>query len=131
MTQSADIRARLVSTLRRDLVGPLPNETDIALERLPERPSRWYLTGFIAPLEDAAFDEAVLDPEGDTEPSLLEDPVISGTAEDDSAPDNGSMARRLLPNSLGLTVMLPLALTPFSATGRSLGGSLCPDIRRD
>ena len=115
MTQSADIRARLVNTLRRDLVGPLPTEADIALERLPERPSRWYLTGFIAPLEDAGFDEAVLDPEGDTEPSLPEDPVISGTAEDDGAADNGSMARRLLPNSLGLTVLLSPSVTRIEA----------------
>jgi hypothetical protein len=115
MTTSADVRAKLVTTLRRDLVGPLPDEADIATERLPERPSRWYLTGFIAPIEDAAPDEAAWDAEGDIEPEPPADPVMPGRADDDTEPDTGSAARRLMPNSLGLTVLLRPEVTEIEA----------------
>lgn len=54
MTRSVEVRARLVDILRRDLVGPGPQDEDLARERLSENPSRWYLTGFIAPKEDEA-----------------------------------------------------------------------------
>jgi hypothetical protein len=43
------VRARLVDTLRRDLIGPGPEDSDLAREVLKENPSRWYLTGFLAP----------------------------------------------------------------------------------
>ena len=54
MTSSIDIRARIASTFRRDLVGPGPEteDLDLASERLNENPSRWYLTGFLAPADD-------------------------------------------------------------------------------
>jgi hypothetical protein len=115
MTSSKDVRTQLVHTLRRDLVGALPDETDIARELLPERPSRWYLTGFIAPIEDAIFDEAAWDAEGDNETEPPDDPVMPGRAEDDAEPDTGSTARRLMPNSLGLTVLLRPEVTEIDA----------------
>ena len=52
LTSSADVRRLLVDTLRRDLVGPGADDADLARERLTENPSRWYLTGFLAPSED-------------------------------------------------------------------------------
>ena len=52
-TTSAEVRTRLVDILRRDLVGPSPHDIDISHERLRDTPSRWYLTGFIAPGVDA------------------------------------------------------------------------------
>ena len=52
MTSSVDIRANLVELFRRDLIGPGPQDADLATERLNESPSRWYLTGFLAPAED-------------------------------------------------------------------------------
>ena len=48
-TPSVEIRAKLVHALNLDLVGP-PNDSDLAWETLPQAPSRWYLTGFLAPL---------------------------------------------------------------------------------
>jgi len=115
MSSSEAVRTQLITTLRRDLVGPLPDEADIARERLPERPSRWYLTGFIAPIEDAAPDEAAWDAEGDIEPEPPADPVMPGRAEDDTEADTGSTARRLMPNSLGLTVLLRPEITEIEA----------------
>ena len=45
-----EVRSQLVDALRLDLVGP-ENGTDLEAEVLPQAPSRWYLTGFLVPLE--------------------------------------------------------------------------------
>ena len=49
MMTSADVRARLTHALRLDLIGPEADESQ-ADELLPFLPSRFYLTGFLAPL---------------------------------------------------------------------------------
>ena len=73
MTASVDIRARIVDLFRRDLIGPGEQDADLALERLNESPSRWYLTGFLAPAEDPLG----LDGEGDDDdPSEQEEMEI-------------------------------------------------------
>jgi hypothetical protein len=81
-TTSVDIRARIVDVLRRDLIGPLPErvwprDVDLQRERLSDsendRPSRWYLAGFLAPADDAAGMEAE-----DTEQPELVDGDESG-----------------------------------------------------
>ena len=41
-TSAVAIRGRLVDTLRRDLIGPGPDDIDFAHERLKDNPSRWY-----------------------------------------------------------------------------------------
>ncbi|MBB4287233.1 DISARM system helicase DrmA [Roseospira goensis] len=113
MTTPSAIRSQLVDVLRRDLVGPAPQPTDadLARERLKEPPSRWYLTGFIAPAEDpvgAADDptmqedrETLLETE-DTDASVLGD----GAADDEAADDTPAAKRRFLPSSVGLTVLV-------------------------
>ena len=56
---SVNVREKLVEALRLDLVGPAEKLGDSA-EVLPQAPSRWYLTGYLAPaLEDAV---AAIDP---------------------------------------------------------------------
>jgi hypothetical protein len=40
MTRPVKVRVRLVNILRRDLVGPGPQDADLARERLAENPSR-------------------------------------------------------------------------------------------
>lgn len=60
------IRGRLVDTLRRDLIGPRPQDADIARELLKSNPSRWYLAGFLAPaLEDIQDGVENIEDEGD------------------------------------------------------------------
>jgi len=128
MATSEDIRRDLVRTFRRDLIGPLPDsvesgDADLQRERLDDRPSRWYLAGFIAPSEDpfaldAADDETTdpsaqeeLDPETDTP-----DPAgAGGAAGDDQTPDAPNTSRRFLPSSIGLTVLLNPAVTEIEA----------------
>ena len=38
---SLDVRSSIVETFRGDLVGPAPQDLDLARERLNENPSRW------------------------------------------------------------------------------------------
>jgi hypothetical protein len=120
---SVDIRSRIVEVFRRDLIGPLPervrpNDADLQRERLSDsendRPSRWYLAGFLAPADDAAgmeatdadqpelgtVEEAEIDvSETDTEGS-------GGAPGDQQQPDSPTSTRRFLPSSIGLTVLL-------------------------
>lgn len=39
--RAVDVRARLVDTFRRDLIGPGPQDADLEHEVLKENPSRW------------------------------------------------------------------------------------------
>ena len=48
-TNSVSVRRYLCDALRIDLVGPRPGDAALQHERLPQAPSRWYLTGFLAP----------------------------------------------------------------------------------
>ena len=113
MTNSVDIRARLVDLFRRDLIGPGPRDADLATERLNESPSRWYLTGFLAPAEDPLGLEGEDD---DDDPSAQEEMEIDveesdtdgagGAAGDNGEPETPNTRRRFLPSSVGLTVLL-------------------------
>src|SRR3954465_15835902 len=102
------IRTRLVETLRRDLVGPGPQDQDLARERLKDNPSRWYLLGYLAPAIDTNGSTEVLEDEGarvfgDDEAA---DPQTGRVrAADDTPEDEGSGRRSRAPSSLGLTVL--------------------------
>jgi hypothetical protein len=76
MATSNEIRRGIVDTFRRDLIGPLPvsvqpSDSDLERERLNDRPSRWYLAGFIAPTDDPLALDApkddVIDPSAQEE----------------------------------------------------------------
>jgi hypothetical protein len=104
------VRGRLVETLRRDLIGPNPRDTDLADEILETNPSRWYLTGFLVPAPVDGVDE-VDQPEeiGDiaTEGEEQSEPETGpARAADDSAPDDPAPRRPLAPSACGLTVLV-------------------------
>jgi hypothetical protein len=112
---SADIRARLVDTLRRDLIGPGPQDTDLARERLKEKPSAWYVTGYVAPVLETSGASAETEEEDD----IFEegDPLVGddvggdneagpARAADDAPEDVPPAVRIRAPSSLGLTVLL-------------------------
>jgi hypothetical protein len=122
VADAKSVRAHLVETFRRDLVGPSPDDADLAHERLSENPSRWYLTGFLAPADDVA----TLGGDADTdEPGLIEesdsegeepDPVeAGGAAADREEPEAPNTRRRFLPSTIGLTVLLPPAVREVEA----------------
>jgi len=121
--RSVDVRSSIVMAFRRDLVGPEPQDLDLAKERLNESPSRWYLAGFLAPADDPLTEDG---PQGrEDDPSTqeemeidVEEPVeegAGGAAGDTEVPDAPNTKRRFLPSSIGITVLLPPNVTEIEA----------------
>lgn len=122
---SVEVREQLVRTFRRDLIGPGPSadDADIAAERLDAEsaPSRWYLTGFLAPADDQMTvdgsarvsnrEDAAAQEEIDLGADDVDPVEAGGPATDREEPDAPNTPRRFLPSSLGLTVQLPPEVT--------------------
>ena len=113
MTNSVDVRAHIVDVFRRDLIGPGPQDVDLANERLNESPARWYLAGFLAPAEDPLTldgDDDESDPSAQEEMEIdVEEPDadgVGGAATDNEEPEAPNARRHFLPSSVGLTVLL-------------------------
>ena len=112
---SLDVRSSIVEAFRRDLVGPAPQDADLARERLNENhPSRWYLTGFLAPADEptsqtsgAEEDDPSTQEEMETDVEESDDLGAGGAAGDTEPAEAPNTKRRFLPSSIGLTVLLP------------------------
>jgi len=63
--RSVDVRSSIVTAFRRDLIGPGPQDADLAKERLDVSPSRWYLAGFLGPADDPLTQDGPQDREDD------------------------------------------------------------------
>ena len=100
---SVGVRQALAEALRLDLVGPTPGHA-LAEERLPawERPSKWYLTGFLVPA--GAPPEQAADADEDEE--VGETPEAEGDSEDPAEDGKGAKKSRF-PSSLGLSFLAP------------------------
>ena len=103
MTNSVDVRAHIVDVFRRDLIGPGPQDADLANERLNESPARWYLAGFLAPAEDPLAldgDDDESDPSAQEEMEIdVEEPDadgVGGAATDNEEPEAPNARRRFL-----------------------------------
>ena len=106
VTDSASVRDHLVTALRLDLVGPRPDNKALQHERLPQAPSRWYLTGFLVP-SDAPQEQRAQDSEEE-----IDEPVEPSQGGDDARePDRGSGKRAFLPSSIGMSVLLDASTT--------------------
>ncbi len=106
-TTPLEVRDRLVEALELDLVGPGPGHP-LAEEQLPgwERPSNWYLTGFLTPVRSAEEEAGDVDSDEEVDEPQEDDPS------DDGAEDRTAAKRRYFPSSLGLS----------DARGRRRGG---------
>jgi hypothetical protein len=104
------VRGRLVDALRRDLIGPGPDDADLAHEKLKDNPSRWYVAGFLAPATDALPEGAEgVEDEGDPlfGDDEAADPEMGGGRAADDAPDDEPSARKSrVPSTCGLTVLV-------------------------
>jgi hypothetical protein len=102
----AEVRGQLVKALRLDLVGP-DNGSVLEAEILPQAPSRWYLSGFLVPLEAGESQKS-----DETANDDLESPTAGGDATDDDTTTEPPAARRaFFPSSIGLSPNLTMALT--------------------
>lgn len=98
------VRDALTHALQMDLIGPDPGG-EHAEERLPgwERPSMWYLTGFLVPTG------APVDQRGDDDADddmASEVPDKAGLAEE-SVQDGRRAKRGYFPSSMGLSFLVP------------------------
>ena len=91
-----------------------PEDADLAREKLGEEPSRWYLTGFIAPAPNSEMarrddDDPTLQPE-------LDNSTEGGSGEDKAAPESDSVTRRRFdPSSIGLSTTVTKDVTQIEA----------------
>ncbi len=98
---SAAVRRSLIDALRLDLIGPGPQDAALQRERLPQAPSRWYLTGFLAP---AGASDAQRAQDAEEELDAPAEPIHGG--DDSTTPDRGSGKRAFLPSSAGLSILV-------------------------
>ena len=92
-----DLRPTLVHALEADLVGPFTLDPE-STEALPLPPTRWYVTGFLAP-ENAPAEEAETT---DSETGAGNDEDVDGATE-----EKEPRGPRTLPSSIGLSMLLP------------------------
>ena len=107
------VRDRLVEALELDLVGPGPGHP-LAEERLPgwERPSNWYLTGFLIPVRSADEEAGDVDSDEEVDEPQEDDPS------DDGAEDRTAAKRRYFPSSLGLSTLVAAGVAAIRVTVR-------------
>lgn len=99
---SVEVRKHLVHALGTDLVGPDCDTTDLHAEVLPQTPSRWYLTGFLVPID---ADE---DQKSDDTAAEGVDELGKGTGVDDEATPEPAAARKVyFPSSIGMSLLVP------------------------
>ncbi len=109
---SVEVRDRLVDSLRLDLVGPWPGHA-FEEEQLPgwERPSLWYLTGFLVP--SGAPPEQRADAVEDDE--LGETPEAAGLGEE-SAEERRAAKKAFFPSSMGLSFLVQAGVGALDVT---------------
>ena len=101
MSDSISVRGYLTNALRLDLIGPRQQDAELQNERLPQAPSRWYLTGFLVPT-NAPDEQRAQDNEEE-----FDEPVEPSHGSDDSStPDRGSGKQNFLPSSMGLSIIV-------------------------
>ena len=97
------VRSQLVRALQLDLVGPSPGH-ELADERLPawERPSNWYLTGFLIPSDSPPQDAADVD-----EDDHLHETPDSGGLTEETTEERKAAKKGYFPSSMGLSFLVP------------------------
>lgn len=102
-TSSAEVRASLVEALKLDLVGPWAGHA-LEAEQLfaRQRPSNWYLTGFLIPTGSPP--EHAADP--DENEDIAETPAVGGLSEENNE-DRKAAKKGFFPSSMGLSFLVP------------------------
>src|SRR5262245_10875864 len=107
-----EARHQLVESLGLDLIGP-GKGSPLEAEILPQRPSAWYLTGFLVPF-DAGEDHRV-DETGTEEIGQVSD---APDLDDATAPEPAAARRAFFPSSIGLSLLVPSQARQLQVTAR-------------
>ncbi len=110
MITSAQVRQKLVEALQLDLVGPTPDDSNYATEILNQAPSKWYLTGFLAPL-GAPLDLKC----DDTVNEELDQSTESKLGDDNLLPETTAAKKVPFPSSMGLSFLISETVTELTA----------------
>ena len=114
---SLNVRNDLVEALERDLVGPARIDailgSEIAREQLPgwERPSKWYLTGFLIP--SGTPPEKSADADEDDDLDVI--PESEGISEE-SSDERKAAKKGFFPSSMGLSFLVDRDTRVLSVT---------------
>ena len=112
--KSVEVRQQLVEALRLDLIGPDAIEKlGTPDEVLPQSPSRWYLTGFLVPL-DAGEEQRAQEGSDDD----LDEIDEAGGADDKKTPEAAAARRAYMPSSMGMSILVPTSARRLTATVR-------------
>lgn len=107
-----EIRQRLVETLELDLIGPWPgHELEQEMLHRRNRPSNWYLTGFLIPV--ATEEGHATDDDADDD----FDAVDEGGG-DEAAEDRVAAKKAYFPSSIGLSTLVPADAVELAVTVR-------------
>ena len=114
--KSVEVREQMANALTLDLIGPvsgLAAGAHLEREILPgvSIPSRWYLTGFLAPFESSLEDKC--DEDSGEQMDLI--PQATGI-DDEAAPEASSTRKTPYPSSIGLSVLVPPDCRKITAT---------------
>ena len=113
ITGSASVRNYLTHALRLDLIGPRPDDAELAYELLPHAPSRWYLTGFLVP-SNAPESQRAQDAEEEFDQP--DDPFHG--SDDAGTPERGSAKRNFFPSSIGMSILVNEETSSLGRIGR-------------
>lgn len=101
---SAQVRSQLIEALELDLIGAKPNEI------LSEAPTKWYLSGFLAPYGV---------PQGDRSDDLGDDEIDqasrTGMGDDEKPPEAAAARKAYFPSSMGLSFLIAADVTKLKA----------------
>lgn len=114
-------RESIVAALEADLVGPFypPDYEGSTEEVLWLAPSRWYLTGFLAPERGREVDDPTADEDDAT---LLDDP------EEQQGPEPEPKQKHRFPASMGMSVLLPPGKPSDEITVRVTFAEYVPEL---
>lgn len=98
----AEVRSHLIDALQLDLIGPTPTDLIHAEEILDQPPSKWYLTGFLAP-HNATIDQR----SDDTSDDELDAASRVGAGDDEISPEKPAARKGFFPSSMGVSLLVP------------------------
>jgi hypothetical protein len=101
---SAEVRSQLIKALEMDLIGAKPDEI------LPEAPTKWYLSGFLAPYGVPQSDRS--DDFGDDE---IDEASRTGAGDDEKAPEAAAARKAFFPSSMGVSFLIADGVTKLKA----------------
>ena len=103
-TTSLQVRSQLIKTLELDLIGAKPDEI------LSEAPTKWYLSGFLAPYGVPESDRS--DDFGDDE---IDEISRMKMGDDEKIPEAAAARKSYFSSSMGLSFLIASNVTKLEA----------------